>query len=202
MAYYECGTTAFAWTTWTSTSSYAGTSATASTAWDGWVQTYYTAVDRTAVTAATGTTVWSTWVDRTVYTTAPQVPTEQQRVEAAAAEAKRKEKEAKRKEKEAAKEAKAKAMLELVLDEHQKKELKETRSFKVKSEKGNVYQITQGHCQNIQKLDDKTGKPIERLCFHSKEYLHDFDHMALQKLALEAHEDEARRTANITRLAA
>lgn len=78
------------------------------------------------------------------------------------------------------------------------------RHFEVVSRQGGKvrrYRIHHGWAGNILVLDEK-NREIERLCIHPTRQVPYADNLLAQKLLLEADEDQFRRIANITRLAA
>ena len=93
----------------------------------------------------------------------------------------------------------AKALLAMLLNDEQKKELRERNRFHIKSQLGRTYQIQQGRAGNVVLLDDN-NKPITRYCIHSTMYLPDEDEMVSQMLLLQADEQRFLNTANATRL--
>jgi hypothetical protein len=188
-----------AWTSWTDSTAAVSNAAT-TTAWKVWTRAgvTYSSDYRTATATTTAWTVWTSGADivnvrqeteaeRTVREERYRQEQEQARV---AAEKRAKEAEEREK--------KALILLQLVLNEQQKKELKEKNYFEVGVVGGKKYRIKKGQCRNIQELDDKTGNVKRTLCFHPQDNLHDYDAMAIQKLALESMEEEALKVANFS----
>lgn len=89
-------------------------------------------------------------------------------------------------------------LLEEILEQEQKEQLKQDDSIIVKTKK-RQYLIKRGWAGNIYELDD-CGKPIARLCVHPRVQVPEYDNMVAQKLMLETNEDLLRQTANITML--
>lgn len=94
-------------------------------------------------------------------------------------------------------ERKAYLFLMLCLNNFQKQQFEKNNYFDLEVVGGRKYRINKGQCRNIQELD-KDGKKIRTLCFHPKDNLHDYDAMAIQKLALEADEESALKVANVS----
>lgn len=104
----------------------------------------------------------------------------------------------KQREEEKEREQKAWAFLVAVLNEKQKKQMEKDKFFELISVKsGTRYRIRKGQTRNIEKLDGE-GKVIQKLCVHPVDYLHDYDAMAMQKLALEYDEEATVKIANVS----
>lgn len=202
------GGTCYTWKAWTSGTVTVGSDATVSnTVWVTWVGSsepaIYSAGDRTY-------NVWENWIPAggslpTRQLTEEEVAENKRKLEEQAAKRKKEEEERAKAEKERAE--KAKALLKMVLDEQQKKQLEEKAFFELTSVKsGRRYRIRKGDCRNIEEIDAK-GNKVATLCFHPKaDYaekrgtVHHYDTMTIQKLMLENEEDEARQIANISRV--
>jgi hypothetical protein len=191
---------------------YYSTSASTTTTWAYWVYDVYS----TASTSSTVSQVWNNWtsdIGTSSYTTTDYTYTiwvqgvydnlEQKTI--SAEERKRNEEAAERARKEREKleierkerERKAYLFLMLCLNNSQKQQLEKNNYFELEVAGGRRYRINKGQCRNIQELD-KDGKKVRTLCFHPKDNLHDYDAMAIQKLALEADEAEALKVANFS----
>ncbi len=195
MATYYCSTDP-TWGSWTAT---ATTSSTTSTT-NVW---YYWTDSGTAASSSTVTTssVWVTWVDANdqYQVTFPPPETAEQKAAREEREAEYARQAKIRQEKEKVKAEKARQLLKEVLSEQQNDDLDKKGFFDLVSIKsGQRYRINRGRSRNIQKLDDKTGRPIATLCFHPQKSVHDYDTMAIQKLMLEHDEEQVQRVANFS----
>lgn len=198
----DCTTTA-TWSGWNNTT--ASTSAyTTSTAWTNWVDLNGTAAD--------GSGAWITWISAepggdysTQYGTLSYPPPEtedqkvarlkQEKIQHQSWEAAEKV----RLSKEKAKEEKARQLLREVITPEQDQQLEKDGYFELVSVKsGHRYRIHKGRAGNVQQLDDLTGNPIKKLCFHPNEYVHNYDTMVAQKLMLENDEEQVLRVANFS----
>jgi hypothetical protein len=192
VTYTTAGTgsaTTYIWNTWTSGNcTTSATTYSTNETWTGW----------TSGTACASTnTVWYTWTAETgeFQVVSPRVEPEEERtarLEREAVECKERAKAAEEREK------RAMIFLQLVLNEKQQKELKEKNCFELSVVGGKKYRINKGQINNVQELDDKTGLVKRRLCFQPKDDLHDYDAMAIQKLALECIEEEVLKVANFS----
>ncbi len=89
----------------------------------------------------------------------------------------------------------AKALLESVMDEEQRKEAAEKSQFHVRSSKGKVFRIRTTHASgNVEEIDEK-GEAVARYCAHPRGVPLG-DQLLAQKLALETDEESFLKVAN------
>lgn len=156
--------------------------------WNHWV-----------TTGTTSTVTNSVWYNWTTCGTTPIISEEELLAAQRAIAAQEREAAAKQEQERAAyaeRERKARLLLKELLTEQQNKQLDDKGFFELTAvNSGNRYRVWRGRSRNIELLD-KEGKRINRLCFHPKEYVHDYDTMAAQKLMLEYDEEEVKKVAN------
>lgn len=87
------------------------------------------------------------------------------------------------------------------LSEQQRAEWRENGYFTVVGGSGRRYRIKRGRQHNIDELDSN-GRRIANLCGHVGDAVPDEDNVLIQKLMLETDEEQFRRIANISRVAA
>jgi len=188
-SYYYTATATTTWANWTSS----GTG-TATSAWTQWAAT-----DTCQSTSTTAYVVWDAWTGYEAVTTKESA--EERRIRETHEAEERKERErlaAERATKEKAREKKARQLLREVLTEEQDKDLDKKGYFELISVgSGQKYRINKGRSRNINKLD-KDGKVCGIVCFHPRDYLHDYDTMAAQKLMLEYNEEQVKKVANFS----
>jgi hypothetical protein len=163
--------------------------------WKVWADTGTTSSTTTTYSTTTST-VWVDWTHSVVEVKETRKQKET-RLKREAEQRAQWEKEAEEKRKiEAEKSARALALLMLLLDSQQKKQLKEKKSFELVSVKtGNRYRVREGIAGNVDLLDEN-GAVKKTLCFHPDGF-HQYDVMAQQALMLE-HDEE--QVANIVRM--
>lgn len=175
--------TDYVWTQW------AGTGATTTaTVWASWTSgaTY-------ATTTTTGMSVWQIWVNGACRQPVPQLTAEQEA-------AWRKMNEEKERERKSAQKL-ALQLLKEVLTRTQLEAFEKNKCIPVDAPSGTKYVIERGVAGNVYSIKD--GKRMERLCIHPADSeIPIEDVMLAQKLLLETDEEEFRRIANVTRLAA
>lgn len=94
-------------------------------------------------------------------------------------------------------EVKANRLLELVLSDEQRAELKTHRRFHVRGSRGRRYRIhANGQSGNVSWVDD-AGKELGRFCAHPAGYLPDADAWLAQSLAIQTDEDAFLAVANL-----
>lgn len=188
--YASTSSTSTAWECWVDNTTSTASSSVVWTKWASGAST--TASVQSSHCHDSTTTVWTVWVD-TSY--AETLVYDQKTIEEAR---KREEKLRIEREKQAKeRERKAYLFLMLCLNSFQKQQFEKNNYFDLEVVGGKKYRINKGQCRNIQELD-KDGKKVRTLCFHPKDNLHDYDAMAIQKLALEADEAEALKVANFS----
>jgi len=165
-------------------------SGTSVTTWNYWI---------TAGTTTTTTATSSVWHIWTTCGTTP-ILSEKELLEAQRVIAAQEREAAARQEQERAvhaeREKKARLLLKELLTEQQNKQLDDNGFFELTTvNSGNRYRVWRERSRNIELLD-KEGKRVNRLCFHPKDYVHDYDTMAAQKLMLEYDEEEVKKVAN------
>ena len=182
-------TTAGTWGQWNFNSTTTSvTTCSADIIWTTW--NGYSGMTSATASVSSGTaTVWAEWNNNYYASYSPLMPSaeelERQKKE-------REEQASKLKERE----EKARTLLKEVLSEEQDKQFEEKGFFELVSVgSGNRYRVEKGRSRNVVLLD-KDGKVARRLCFHPREYVHDFDTMAAQKLMLETDEEVVRKVAN------
>ena len=94
-------------------------------------------------------------------------------------------------------EKRAEALLELHLNETQRQEYRTKKRFIVEVQDGVCYRINRGWAGNVEELN-KDGKPVNRLCIHTRAPVPIPDNLLAQKLLLETDPAEFRRIANRT----
>lgn len=199
MVTWDSGTTSsasYTWTQWVTTSS-----ATTSSSNDG-IWSYWTTTGTDYAGTSTTSSTWTTWVSNArpepIVYSQPYRPREltpeQKEAQRQAAEQARLESERRQREQEEAKK-RAEDLLVGCLTLAQRRQLKKRGSFVVKAQSGQHYRVRRGH--TVEELD-KAGKPAATHCIHTRDYVPDFDTMLVQKLMLEANEDEFLRVANRT----
>jgi hypothetical protein len=184
-----------------------GTSSPSGTVWKTW--TNATTATTTEWPSATAF-VWNSWNDngnyqQTYYTnlvSEAQTLTEEEKRQQAKQEkqlaynALRRKRRADAKEK--AKEEKARQLLKEVLTDEQDQQLDKDGYFELVSIKsGQRYRINKGRSRNVEKID-VSGKVVKTLCFHPREYVHNYDTMTIQKLMLENDEEQVLKVANFS----
>lgn len=166
------------WTDW----NYQNTASTASVVWEQWnIQS-------------------SAWIIQTHQMTQPALTPAQIEaltVERQAMDNRRSQLEQERREARAVANVKASRLLELVLSDEQRSELKTHRRFHVRGSRGRRYCIhANGQSGNVSWVDD-AGKELGRFCAHPAGYLPDADAWIAQALALETDEDAFLAVANL-----
>jgi len=196
--YYSSDST---WSTWTGTATTAATNDCTASTWTDWNGTDSTSGGTwyTWVSAGTGGD-YSLQLGTLSY---PPPETEEQKVVRLELEKIQHQSwvaaEKVRLTKEKAKEEKAHQLLREVITSEQDQQLEKDGYFELVSVKsGHRYRINKGRAGNVQQLDDLTGKPIKKLCFHPTEYVHNYDTMVAQKLMLENDEEQVLRVANFS----
>jgi hypothetical protein len=89
----------------------------------------------------------------------------------------------------------AKALLHQFLTREQRWDLRGSKSFTVVAQDGRTYQITEGTCNNVRRIE-ADGSVRWRLCLVTKSSVPTYDLMLMQKLLLETDVETFLRTAH------
>lgn len=204
-ATFSTTSTTSTWSSWCTGD--AGTTSSTGTVWNTWVSTAATSATTTEW-PSTAANVWKHWayadayVSNSRYSITEIKETEQERKErikdekriAYNALCRKRRKDAKEKQKE----EKARQLLKEVLTEEQDQQLDKDGYFELVSVKsGQRYRINNGRSRNVEKIDEN-GKVIKTLCFHPREYVHNYDTLVIQKLMLENDEEQVLKIANFS----
>ncbi len=93
----------------------------------------------------------------------------------------------------------AEKLLQSVLTDEQKTELRDKGYFHCRSKQGNRYRIRRGTHGNVRKLDPTGTKEIESLCIQPRD-VPEGDVLLAQRFMIENDEEAFRKTANIARM--
>ncbi len=189
----DAGTTAASTTTWVTWNS-TGATVTAGGPWSYWTSSWLD----TTLTATT----WINW--NTMPYIAPQRTPEQVAADAEQARIARAQREERQAHERADREQavqRAETLLHAHLNDRQRRALKTRGVFRVKSMSGRWYEVGRGHHGKLTELGSR-GKPVNRLCVYATGGCPDADQMLMQALYLQTDEEQLRKTAYITPVAA
>lgn len=198
----SCGQ--MAWTNWTSGTCTAS-STTCSGIWYNWIGG--TATTGELVEDSAAGYVWTQWnlsngmndfhaVSAPVSVPDPTPAQLAERARRAEEQAKKAEERARK-----AEEARERAeeLLRQLLDEQQRQEYDQDKSFHVVGADGERYRVRHNWAGHVDRVDAE-GRPVERFCIHPEQQVPLADNQLIAKLMLEVEPERFRQIANMTRL--